>query len=65
MAFLGQLSGRLQSLKEKTVSLAEGAPGLGQQLQNLKVVFSLRSNLAENKPNLKCFPWQTMCEDFC
>ncbi|PAV67310.1 hypothetical protein WR25_15192 isoform A [Diploscapter pachys] len=36
MAFLSQLSGHLQQLKEKTVTMAEGAPAIGAHLQSLK-----------------------------
>lgn len=37
MAFLSQLSGHLQTLKDKTVTMAEGAPAIGAHLQSLKV----------------------------
>ncbi|VDO20913.1 unnamed protein product [Heligmosomoides polygyrus] len=36
MAFLSQLSGHLQTLKDKTVTMAEGAPAIGAHLQSLK-----------------------------
>ncbi|KAJ1368140.1 hypothetical protein KIN20_029209 [Parelaphostrongylus tenuis] len=36
MAFLSQLSGHLQTLKEKTATMAEGAPAIGAHLQSLK-----------------------------
>uniref|UniRef100_A0A1I7WTE9 Carbonic anhydrase n=1 Tax=Heterorhabditis bacteriophora TaxID=37862 RepID=A0A1I7WTE9_HETBA len=36
MAFLSQLSSHLQTLKEKTVTMAEGAPAIGAHLQLIK-----------------------------
>ncbi|KJH42995.1 carbonate dehydratase, eukaryotic-type [Dictyocaulus viviparus] len=36
MAFLSQLSGHLQTLKEKTATMAEGAPAIGAHLQSIK-----------------------------